>query len=93
MDTPLRSLFLKNHGPEPALTLSEEAERRLRNVPHLAMKNLTCNHKGAVLVLEGCLPTYYLKQVAQEAVAALAGVERIDNQIEVTLPIYRTRRA
>ena len=36
-----------------------------------------------MLVLRGCLPTYYLKQIAQEAVAPLEGVERIDNRIQV----------
>jgi hypothetical protein len=29
------------------------------------------------------LPTYYLKQIAQAAVASLKGVQRIDNQIQV----------
>jgi osmotically-inducible protein OsmY len=36
-----------------------------------------------VLVLRGCLPTYYLKQVAQEVVAHLEGVEGVENQIQV----------
>jgi osmotically-inducible protein OsmY len=36
-----------------------------------------------VLVLRGCLPSYYLKQLAQEVVAHLEGVEGVDNQIQV----------
>ena len=39
-----------------------------------------------VLTLRGCLPTYYLKQVAQTSVAGLEGVERIVNLIQVVRP-------
>ena len=45
-----------------------------------------------MLVLRGCLPSYYLKQIAQEAVAALEGVERIDNQIQVVTPASPSRQ-
>jgi len=40
-----------------------------------------------VLVLRGCLPTYYLKQIAQEVMGDLEGVNRIDNQIQVVNPV------
>jgi osmotically-inducible protein OsmY len=63
--------------------VKELAERCLRNNPYLALKNVSCDLLGGVLVLRGCLPTYYLKQIAQQAVASLEGVERVDNQIEV----------
>jgi hypothetical protein len=37
-----------------------------------------------VLVLRGCLPSDYLKQIAQEVVAhQVPGVSRLDNQIQV----------
>ena len=35
------------------------------------------------VVLQGFVPTYYMKQVAQEAVLTVADGHRIDNQIEV----------
>jgi hypothetical protein len=63
--------------------LKESAEDCLRRNPYPALKNVSCDCRGGVLVLRGCVPTYYLKQVAQEAVAPLEGVERIDNQIQV----------
>jgi osmotically-inducible protein OsmY len=65
------------------------AECCLRRNPYLAMKNVSCDCRRGVLVLRGCLPSYYLKQVAQEAVACLEGVEAVDNQIEVMPPICR----
>ena len=54
-------------GPE------ELAEGCLRRNPYLALKNVACEWLGGVLVLWGCLPSYYLKQVAQEVVARLEG--------------------
>jgi hypothetical protein len=43
-----------------------------------------------VLVLRGCVPSYYLKQVAQEVVARqVQGVGRLDNQIQVVRPAAR----
>ena len=36
-----------------------------------------------VLVVRGCVPTYYLKQMVQTALKDLEGVRRIDNQVEV----------
>ncbi len=54
--------------------------------PYLALENIFCDSLGGVLALRGCLPTYYLKQIAQEVVARLEGVEAIDNQIQVVTP-------
>jgi hypothetical protein len=73
--------------PHPGL--QELAEGRLRRNPYLALKHVACDCRGEVLVLRGCLPSYYLKQIAQEAVASLEGVVRIDNQIQVVTPASR----
>ena len=76
-------------GGATQATVQELAERCLRSNPYLALKNLSCDQRGGVLVLHGSLPTYYLKQVAQEVVAQLEGIEGIDNQIEVVTPAFR----
>jgi osmotically-inducible protein OsmY len=73
---------------------AERAEARLRSNPYLALKNVTCEDAsggGGVLVLRGCLPTYYLKQVAQTVVAQVEGVRRIENQIQVVSPAPHER--
>src|SRR5262245_46300049 len=67
--------------PHPGLT--ELAEGCLRRNPYLALKHVACDCRGGVLALRGCLPSHYLKQVAQEVVARLEGVQAIDNQIQV----------
>ena len=78
--------------PNPQPAPADLAERCLRSNPYLALKNVTCEWLDGVLVLRGCLPTYYLKQIAQEAVASLEGVERIDNQIQVVTPALPSRQ-
>src|SRR5262245_4360370 len=55
----------------------EGAESRLRHNSYLALKNVHCDYCEGVLTLRGCLPTYYLKQVAQSVVAHVEGVQRI----------------
>jgi hypothetical protein len=74
--------------PRPGLR--ELAEGCLRRNPYLALKNVACEWLGGVLVLWGCLPSYYLKQVAQEVVAHRDGVTAVDNQIQVTTPASRS---
>jgi hypothetical protein len=60
------------------------AERGLRSSRYPALKTVSCDYRDGVLVLRGRLPTYYLKQMAQEAVAhQVQGVGRLDNQIQV----------
>jgi osmotically-inducible protein OsmY len=69
--------------PDPQANLHVVAERALRSGPYPALKQLCCDCRGGVLVLRGCLPSYYLKQVAQEVVAHLEGVQGVENQIQV----------
>ena len=59
------------------------AENCLRHNPYLALKNVQCDFHEGVLTLRGCLPTYYLKQMAQAAVGPVSGIQRIVNEIEV----------
>jgi CheY-like chemotaxis protein len=61
----------------------EAAENRLRRHRYLALRHVSCECHDGVLTLRGCLPTYYLKQLAQAAVVGIEGVERIENEIEI----------
>ena len=73
--------------PEPQPAPADLAERRLRSNPYLALKNVSCGWLDGVLVLRGCLPSYYLKQIAQEVVAhQFDKVGRLENRIEVVRP-------
>ena len=91
-DIPIGEITMSALKPacvEPATSqasINELAERRLRSNSHLALKGVSCENLDGVLFLRGRLPTYYLKQLAQEAVVGLAGVQRIDKQIRVISP-------
>jgi CheY-like chemotaxis protein len=61
----------------------ETAGERLRHHRYLPLRRITCEYHDGVLTLWGHLPTYYLKQIAQAAVAGIAGVVRIKNEIKV----------
>lgn len=77
------------HPSLPPADVTEAAERCLRSNPYLALKNVTCAYRDGVLLLQGCLSSYYLKQVAQQVVARVEGVRRIDNQIMVVAALDR----
>lgn len=61
----------------------EAAKGRLRNSPHLAMQRIWCDFDRGELLLRGQVPSFFYKQLAQEAVAGLDGVRLVVNDIEV----------
>jgi osmotically-inducible protein OsmY len=61
------------------LALATSGYRSLRNL------QVFCNN-GRV-TLEGQLPTYYLKQLAQSLVQRVDGVREVDNTVSVQRPI------
>jgi osmotically-inducible protein OsmY len=69
-------------------TVVEEVRSRLQDQPYHALKQIACEYRDGTLILRGRLPSYYLKQVAQTAVARIAGVERVLNQIEVGTALH-----
>jgi osmotically-inducible protein OsmY len=75
--------------PQTPPSVSERAESELRRNAYVALKNIACEYREGVLILSGCLPTYYLKQLAQEAVAGIDGVAFVENRIEVVSPLRR----
>src|SRR5512135_849445 len=69
--------------------IQEAAEGHLRRSGYLALRDIGCTCREGVVTLRGCLPTYYLKQIAQHLVAEIEGVRGIINQIEVLVPSRR----
>ena len=51
--------------------------------PHLKRRKLHFETHSGRVVLRGTVSSYYQKQMAQEAVRRLQGVEGIDNHLEV----------
>ena len=61
----------------------ESAQDCFENASHAALRKLTCEFARGVLILRGKVPSYYEKQLAQEAVRKIDGVRQIVNEIEV----------
>jgi len=63
--------------------LAERAVERLRNNPYKVLCRVSCESRQGVLYLRGHLFSVHEKYVAQKAVAGIAGVTRVVNEIEV----------
>jgi len=66
-----------------AIVIVELAERRLRRSTYSALGAIRCEYRDGSLILQGQLPSNYLKQAAQECVSDVVGVREVDNRIEV----------
>ena len=56
---------------------------RLRRTGHAEFRHVTCEQDSGTLWLRGQLSSYYLKQLAQESLRHMDGVDRIVNAVEV----------
>jgi hypothetical protein len=52
-----------------ATRIAETAKHRILHRPHLTHQRLWCEFKEGRLFIRGQVPSFYLKQLAQEAVA------------------------
>jgi osmotically-inducible protein OsmY len=75
-------------GTREDTDLTTLARDHLERHPHFRgrLVGLQIEHRGRTLFLSGRLPTFYLKQLVQEAVRNLPGVGRVRNEIDVVNP-------
>jgi hypothetical protein len=50
---------------------------------HGRCKGFSIVDSDGVLIVTGCVPSFYLKQVLQELLKRVAGVQRVDNRVDV----------
>ena len=62
---------------------SSRIDRALRTSPIPALRRLRAEESEFEVVLSGCLPSYYLKQLAQETLMPLMEGRELRNQVEV----------
>ena len=67
-------------------TLAERVDSAITTSPYLAGRSLRFETDGGRVILQGMVKSYFQKQMAQEVVRRVEGVERIDNHLEVTWP-------
>lgn len=75
-------------SPREGTDLSSLACDHLEQHPHFRgrLSGLRIEQRGRTLFLSGRLPTFYLKQLVQEAVRHLPGVQHVRNEIDVVNP-------
>lgn len=63
-----------------------QAEDCLGASSHLFLRHIECRLEGDAILLEGKVPSFYLKQTAQSLLQSLDGVGRVVNRLEVVNP-------
>ena len=69
--------------PTPDNTLAERVDQAIRTNPFVSGRTLRFETDGSRVVLQGSVKSYFQKQMAQEAVRRVAGVEQVENCLEV----------
>lgn len=62
----------------------DRVDAAIKSSPHLKRRELHCEIDDGHVVLKGVVQSYYQKQMAQEAVRHVDGVQHIDNELQVT---------
>lgn len=61
----------------------QRLDSAIKGNPHLSGHQVFCHEEGGTVILQGRVRSYYQKQMAQEALRNLEGVERIVNDLQV----------
>jgi osmotically-inducible protein OsmY len=64
-------------------TLAHRVHFALERSPHFSGRKLRFEAEDGRVTLHGVVPSYYQKQMAQEALLRVAGVDRVENQLQV----------
>lgn len=59
------------------------ARSRLEQVGYRSLRGISCRFRAGTLYLYGRVPSYYMKQLAQESLQSMERVRRVVNQVEV----------
>jgi hypothetical protein len=74
--------LLPPHSQED-LGLAERVERALRASGYGALRVIEVAVQGRLVILEGRVPSYFLKQVAQATALAVPGTRQVRNNLDV----------
>ncbi len=67
----------------PTASVVSRAVEALKRSAHPALRQLRVEETESVIVITGHVSSYYLKQLAQEAVMPVRGVRELRNQVTV----------
>jgi len=69
---------------EQYVALADRVQAAIQASPFIPRRNLRFETHHGRVILRGDVRSYFQKQMAQEAVRGLDGVETIENQLEVS---------
>jgi osmotically-inducible protein OsmY len=75
--------FLVSQMPACQTTLADRLDQALQTNPHVNGRTLRFETDGSRVVLQGSVKSYFQKQMAQEVIRRVEGVEQIENCLEV----------
>ena len=79
-------MVVTSRGNESSLSTAKvirDARRRLKRCSHKPVRLVVCDYHEGILVLRGHVSSFFHKQLAQEAVRDVVGVDKVVNAIEV----------
>jgi osmotically-inducible protein OsmY len=78
-------MFQSNDSlPQACRTTIEKAvHKRLNSTGYRSLSLVRCQFHNGTLTLKGEVPSYYHKQIAQEAIRKIGNVTAIENKIDV----------
>lgn len=66
-----------------SFALVQRLDSAIKENPHLAGHQVFCYEEGGTVILQGRVRSFFQKQMAQESLRKLEGVQRIVNDLEV----------
>jgi hypothetical protein len=73
----------KGHAENSEAIIRGEAQRLLQESPYRELWEVGCDFRDGELTLQGRVPSFFLKQIAQSIVFVIEPVETINNRLEV----------
>lgn len=67
----------------PQARIQEVIEDRFWRSGYLALRDVSCQARDGEVHLRGRVPSYFLKQIAQEIAGGVEGVRQVINRIDV----------
>ncbi len=82
---------VEQHGsessPHPSRSADEAvaaaAQKRFSESSYFALRGVSCEYHEGMFVLRGAVPSFHMKQLAQELVRKIEGVGAVVNALEV----------
>ena len=83
--SPEKTALLLQQSQED-VCLAERVERALRATGYGPLRGIEVTVHARLIILDGRVPSYYLKQVAQTTALAVPGTRQLRNDLDVSRP-------